>query len=171
MLLFLKSIIPTSLRGPQLHNIRTIEYVRRKYRHFIIIFCFRIWRNVFSFVWFSTFANAILSLSETEENGSPSLTSKADSLQKNTGQILVTEKLSVSHENVTSESSMDTTSTSTSPTSRSSPRTGETNSTTTTRCVYTSSSIVRLSMFVHSCSSLSQRKIVGEKPFFYWGGW
>ncbi|VDO67305.1 unnamed protein product [Heligmosomoides polygyrus] len=76
--------------------------------------------------------DSLTCLAETEENGSPSLTSKADSLQKNTGQIPVTEKLSVSHENVTSESSMDTTSTSTSPTSRSSPRTGETNSTTTT---------------------------------------
>ncbi|KAK6027866.1 hypothetical protein OSTOST_06099, partial [Ostertagia ostertagi] len=73
-----------------------------------------------------------MSLTEIEENGngSPSLTSKAESVKKSTERVPVTEKLTISHENVSSASSMDTTSTSTSPTS--SGPTGETNSTNTT---------------------------------------
>ncbi|ETN70578.1 hypothetical protein NECAME_14674, partial [Necator americanus] len=65
-----------------------------------------------------------------EENGSSSLISGGD----HTAEKL--DNIHLSHENVTSESSMETMSTSTSPTSSGSPRTGETVSTTTTRLVF-----------------------------------
>ncbi|RCN47778.1 hypothetical protein ANCCAN_06115 [Ancylostoma caninum] len=73
-----------------------------------------------------------------EENGSSSLTSNDGAAGKKS------EKLDLSHENVESEGSMDTTSTSTSPTSSGSPRTGETVSTTTTSRMENGEPIPRL---------------------------